>query len=202
MPFSTAFDVLRPAILENTGEVGSTTLYIQVSDISNIDRAIAEISEALDESLGVGAYEISTAERRLAALRDRQLGGSIYWLLVAAIAVLTSDGVITSTLHSSLSQRTPQIGLMRALGARKRDVVEQWLADILVICVLGGLIGFSLWYFLLNDLMAAWLETTLSKNGWLMWTAVGSAVASGLVFGSYPILKAANVDPIKSLQAT
>jgi putative ABC transport system permease protein len=101
----------------------------------------------------------------------------------------------------TVTERTREIGLRKALGARKGDILAQFLTESTLISALGGLIGVLLSYGL------AWVLPLLTANatqplisGDTVAMAVGVSLAIGLFFGSYPASRAAALDPIQALR--
>ena len=119
---------------------------------------------------------------------------------IAAVSLLVGGIGIMNIMLANVLERRREIGLKRALGARRRDVVEQFLAEALVIAVSGGLLGIVL------GAVVAYGIATLA--GWsVAWSplslavAVTSCVGVGLAFGVYPARQAATLDPISALRS-
>jgi putative ABC transport system permease protein len=119
---------------------------------------------------------------------------------IAAVSLLVGGIGIMNIMLANVLERRREIGLKRALGARRRDVVEQFLAEALVIAVSGGLLGIVL------GAVVAYGIATLA--GWsVAWSplsllvAVMSCVGVGLAFGVYPARQAATLDPIAALRS-
>ena len=119
---------------------------------------------------------------------------------IAAVSLLVGGIGIMNIMLANVLERRREIGLKRALGARKRDVVEQFLAEALVIAVSGALLGVVL------GGIAAYSIATLA--GWsvawapfTLFIAVASCVAVGLAFGVFPAKQASTLDPIAALRS-
>ena len=119
---------------------------------------------------------------------------------IAAVSLLVGGIGIMNIMLANVLERRREIGLKRALGARRRDVVEQFLAEALVIAVSGALLGLAL------GVVAAYSIAALA--GWsVAWsplsliTAVAMCVAVGLVFGVFPAKQASTLDPIAALRS-
>jgi putative ABC transport system permease protein len=119
---------------------------------------------------------------------------------IAAVSLLVGGIGIMNIMLANVLERRREIGLKRALGARRRDVVEQFLAEALVIAVLGALFG------VLLGAVAAYSIAALA--GWsVAWSplslmlAVALCVAVGLAFGVFPARQAAELDPIAALRS-
>jgi putative ABC transport system permease protein len=99
----------------------------------------------------------------------------------------------------SVTERTREIGIRRAIGAKKRNIMTQFIMEAVVICEVGGIMGVILG-ILGGNATSYFLK--LAPVVPLDWAALGLVICSivGIVFGTYPAYKAANLDPIESLR--
>jgi putative ABC transport system permease protein len=118
---------------------------------------------------------------------------------IAGVSLLVGGIGIMNIMLVSVTERTREIGLRLAIGARSRDVLLQFLVEAIVISLFGGLIGIGLG-FVLSDVMERTLQwpTDIPSNAIGM--AFGFAAATGVFFGFYPARKAARLDPIEALR--
>ncbi|HET7618302.1 MAG TPA: ABC transporter permease [Vicinamibacterales bacterium] len=118
---------------------------------------------------------------------------------IAGVSLLVGGIGIMNIMLVSVTERTREIGLRLAIGARSRDVLLQFLVEAVVISLFGGLIGIGLGYGLsaLVHRLMAW-PTSIPPNAIAM--AFGFAAATGIFFGFYPARKAAQLDPIEALR--
>lgn len=120
---------------------------------------------------------------------------------VSAVSLLVGGIGIMNIMLVTVTERTREIGLRKAVGARWRDILAQFLVEATIISAVGGLIGVALSYGLAAILPALTAGTTpvlISTGSVLM--AVGVSLAIGLFFGSYPASRAAALDPIQALR--
>jgi putative ABC transport system permease protein len=119
---------------------------------------------------------------------------------IAAVSLLVGGIGIMNIMLANVLERRREIGLKRALGARRRDVVEQFLAEALVISVSGGLLGIVLGAVVAYGIatLAGW---SVAWSPFSLAVAVASCVGVGLAFGVYPARQAATLDPIAALRS-
>jgi putative ABC transport system permease protein len=119
---------------------------------------------------------------------------------VTAIALVVGGIVIMNIMLVSVTERTREIGIRKAIGARRRDILKQFLTESTILALAGGLIG-TLFAFLCAELVRT--LTPIPTALPLAWTAIaiGVSAAVGLVSGAYPAWRAAGLDPIVALRA-
>jgi ABC-type antimicrobial peptide transport system permease subunit len=122
------------------------------------------------------------------------------WLPIIAFVSLVVGGVgIMNIMLVSVTERTREIGLRMAVGARGRDILRQFLVEAALLCLLGGVIGILLGR--LGSLVVWWTLRWPTETSYLaILGAVGVSLAVGLVFGYYPAWKASRLDPIEALR--
>ncbi|MFL5124185.1 MAG: ABC transporter permease, partial [Microvirga sp.] len=132
----------------------------------------------------------------------RSFTGGIYLVMIAisSIGLLVGGGGVMNIMLVSVTERTREIGLRLAVGARRRDIRNQFLTEAVTLCVLGGLIG------LVVGTGAAWAVAKLA--GWPIFLgtdailfAVFFAASIGIFFGYYPARKAARLEPVEALRS-
>jgi putative ABC transport system permease protein len=118
---------------------------------------------------------------------------------VAAVSLLVGGIGIMNILLVSVTERTREIGVRMAMGAKPRDILAQFLVEALTLAVMGGLIGIGLG-ILVAERLAASFQWPLLIRGDIIVLAVGFSAAIGIVFGLYPAWKASRLDPIDALR--
>ena len=118
---------------------------------------------------------------------------------IAAISLLVGGIGIMNIVLATVMERTREIGVRRATGARRMDIVHQFLAESVLISVGGGLLGIGFGFFL------AWLIARTAEWKTIVTTAsvliaFGVSVAVGIIFGIYPAMKASRINPIEALR--
>ncbi len=123
------------------------------------------------------------------------------WVMVAiaSISLLVGGIGIMNIMLASILERTREIGVRRALGARKKDVIRQFLLEAVLISFVGGVIGI-LFGFGISRLIAFFAGWSTIMTWSSILVAFAFSVSVGLVFGSYPAMKAANLDPVEAIR--
>jgi putative ABC transport system permease protein len=118
---------------------------------------------------------------------------------IVALSLLVGGIVIMNIMLMVVSERTREIGLRKALGAKRRDIMSQVLTESITLSTFGGLVGILLG-FSLAMLLAAVTPLPATLELWSILLGVGVTAAVGLLFGAYPAARAAALDPIEALR--
>ena len=118
---------------------------------------------------------------------------------IAAISLLVGGIGIMNIVLATVLERTREIGIRRATGATRRDIMRQFLSESVLISGAGGLLGVSFGIGL-SGLIARLAEWRTIVTPLSVLVAFGVAVAVGVIFGIYPAMKAARIDPIEALR--
>jgi putative ABC transport system permease protein len=118
---------------------------------------------------------------------------------IAAISLLVGGIGIMNIVLATVLERTREIGIRRSVGARRFDILRQFLTESVVISVGGGILGVAFGY-LLAWFIARTAEWTTIVTTFSVLVAFGVSVAIGILFGAYPAMKAARIDPIDALR--
>ena len=119
--------------------------------------------------------------------------------LISSIALLAAGIGIMNIMLVSVTERTREIGIRRAVGARKRNIMTQFILEAIILCEVGGVMGVGLG--IAGGNLAAKLMNWPPVIP-VDWALIGLGMCSlvGVIFGTYPAHKAANLDPIESLR--
>lgn len=137
-----------------------------------------------------------------ALLAQRQQTQRIFTLVmvaVAAISLLVGGIGIMNIVLATVMERTREIGVRRATGARRSDILRQFLAEAVLISVSGGALGI-LFGYLVSWTISATAHWPAIVSSWSIVIAFGVSVGVGVLFGIYPARKAARIDPIEALR--
>jgi putative ABC transport system permease protein len=144
-------------------------------------------------------FEISSNDSLIQMFRNMTVAVRVGVAVVSSIALLAAGIGIMNIMLVSVTERTREIGIRRAVGAKKRSIMTQFIMEAIVLCEVGGVIGVVLG-ILGGNATALFLKLTPVVP--VDWILIGLFICSivGIVFGTYPAWKAANLDPIESLR--
>jgi len=144
-------------------------------------------------------FEIISADSLMAQMESFTRKLRIGITLVSSIALLAAGIGIMNIMLVSVTERTREIGIRRAIGAKKRSIMTQFILEAVVLCEVGGVIGVAMGVAG-GDIAAYFMK--LPKVLPMDWIFIGLGICSlvGVIFGTYPAWKAANLDPIESLR--
>ena len=144
-------------------------------------------------------FEIFSNESLIAQLNNITKYVRLGSILVALIALLAAGVGIMNIMLVSVTERTREIGIRKAIGAKKRNILFQFLVEAITLCQVGGVIG-----IILGLLVGTWAGTLLKVApifplGWVI-AGIMLCIVVGVAFGTYPAYKAAKLDPIEALR--
>ena len=187
--------------LRRTQNNGLTKITVQLWPWADHDKASAEIQDLVSRFAGRPTPLSIQSPRQLLEQMAEQM--RLFTLLLAAVGSisLVVGGVgIMNMMLVSVTERRREIGIRRALGAQRGDIVSQFLVESVVLSLTGGLIGVGLG--VAASLVSAHVQNMESVvPGGALLLCLGVALAVGLFFGYYPARKAANLDVIVALKA-
>lgn len=169
-----------------------------------ISKAIDEITELMRRRRALppekpNDFAVSTQDDLMNVYHQITTGVYLAMVVISSIGLLVGGVGVMNIMLVSVTERTREIGIRKAIGAKKRDIVWQFLIEAMTLSGTGGVLGI-IFGLLLSQLIA--LTTPLPASVSIPWVIIGFSVAVsvGLIFGIYPAYRAAKVDPIVSLR--
>ncbi len=205
VPLTTAFTRLFPQQRNLAGEYLVSTLYAQVVSEERMESATEDISRLLRErhDIPLGGdddFSVITQADLVAILGEITGVMTLFLAAIAAISLLVGGIGIMNIMLVSVTERTREIGIRKAVGAKRRDILIQFLVEAVTISLLGGVVGILLGCLgsnLISNLSED-LSTYISPSAILL--ATGFSIAVGVFFGIYPAMRAARLHPIEALR--
>ncbi|MEW6066137.1 macrolide ABC transporter permease [Desulforamulus profundi] len=181
-----------------------TTVYprmvAQARDLASVPAAMSQIAGVLREThrlRGDDDFFLRDAGSKLAAAQDSARTMSLMLVIVATIVLVVGGIGIMNVMLVSVKERTREIGILKAIGARKKDILLQFLLEAVIISLAGGIVGVSLGLLMLPLMKYAGLKAIPSTLGVVL--GMVFSVATGTFFGYYPAKKAADLSPLEAL---
>lgn len=189
------------------GEYTVSSLNVQAASSEQVDAAEQQIETTLRlrHNLQAGDendFNIFNQASLLETASDITQTLTIFLGSIGAISLLVGGIGIMNIMLVSVTERTREIGLRKAIGAHDSDILLQFLVEALVLCFLGGLIGVGLAYglaSLLAQVPAFTFQVLIQSDSLAL--ALGFSLLAGLVFGIYPAMRATQLDPIEALRS-
>ena len=196
IPITTALRKFEVAAVENE----LNEIVVKIDDDANIKEQAATINNLISVMHRyVDDYSIVVPEKLLEQNQKTQEIFNIVMGAIASISLLVGGIGIMNIMLASVLERTSEIGLRRAIGARKIDIRVQFIAEAVAISFAGGLIGVGMGYSISQavSIFSGW-STIVTAGSVILSFGVSSII--GLVFGIYPAVQASNLDPIECLR--
>ncbi len=193
-----------PVFLRMKGNQTSLTINVKTSkerfenaqdEAHLILRARRHLNGAMEDDFFIG-----TKESYMALWRSISSAFFAVFILVSAISVLIGGIVIMNVMLVSVTLRRREIGVRRAVGATKGDILSQFMVESVMQCIAGGLAGITMG-FLVALALRTYTPFPASVQTWVAVMGVFLSSAVGLFFGIYPALRASQLDPIVALRS-
>ena len=144
-------------------------------------------------------FEIMSNESIIGQINDITGGVKIGAMVVSIIALLAAGVGIMNIMLVSVTERTREIGIRKAVGAKKKNILIQFLVEAIFLCIAGGIVGIFLGIGIGNMAGSLLNADAAIPYDWVL-IGLGLCIFVGVVFGTYPAFKAANLDPIEALR--
>ncbi|MDW6080684.1 MacB family efflux pump subunit [Escherichia coli] len=193
MPYSTV-------MYRIVGKPVLTSISVRLKDNVDNEAAISAISQLLTRRHGIKDFQLYNFEQIRKSIEHTSMTFSILILMVACISLMIGSIGVMNIMLISVTERTHEIGVRMAVGARRSDIMQQFIIEAVLVCLIGGALGIALSYItgaLFNALADGIFAAIYS------WQAAVAAffcsTLIGIIFGYLPARKAARMDPVISL---
>ncbi|HDQ0025303.1 TPA: MacB family efflux pump subunit [Escherichia coli] len=193
MPYSTV-------MYRIVGKPVLTGISVRLKDNVDNEAAISAISQLLTRRHGIKDFQLYNFEQIRKSIEHTSMTFSILILMVACISLMIGSIGVMNIMLISVTERTHEIGVRMAVGARRSDIMQQFIIEAVLVCLIGGALGIALSY------ITGALFNTLADGIFAAIYSWQAAVAAffcstliGIIFGYLPARKAARMDPVISL---
>jgi putative ABC transport system permease protein len=185
-----------------TGYGPINTIVVQAKDAKSVDAAQAEATAILNRRLNVTntastPYQILNQSQLLATRTSASDTFTVLLASVAAISLLVGGIGITNIMLVTVTERTREIGIRKALGATKRAILSQFLTEATLLSLVGGILGVAAGA-IGSQFKIVGIDPVIVPSSII--GALAVAVAIGIFFGSYPANRAASLRPVEALR--
>jgi macrolide transport system ATP-binding/permease protein len=192
---------LKAGALRLFGEKYANNIEVIVDDVSRISQTENDVFDfMLERHGGIEDFRIFNAAEMLETLEETQATLRLFLGAVGGIALLVGGIGVMNIMLVSVTERTREIGVRMATGARQRDILTQFLAEAIVVSLVGGVLGVGLGFgagLLVERLPNIDIQVVFNSTPAII--AFSCAAATGLIFGFAPARKAAKLDPVVAL---
>ena len=165
-----------------------------IDEVTGVLRVIRKVAPGMDND-----FEIETNDSLAGTFDQFTFILYVVGFVIGGITLFGAGIGVMNIMLVSVTERTREIGIRKAVGATKKAIVSQFLAETIFICQIGGLLGIA-FGVLGGNAMALWIETDPVIPVWAVLLGFLGMFVIGLTFGVYPAYKAAQLDPIESLR--
>jgi putative ABC transport system permease protein len=167
--------------------------------------ALDQIEQVLRVQRGVkynepNNFSLTTTDQIVEEFNDVTMYAGLFAIAVSTIGLLVGGVGVMNIMLVSVTERAHEIGIRKAVGARRRDIIQQFLFEAMTLTGLGGALGIILAIIISYIIMLFLPELPASIPMWAILTGMTASIGVGLVFGVWPAMKAANLDPIECLR--
>lgn len=174
-------------------------LFVHVGDIDYVLPVSKMVERVLEHNHPNRDYEVKVPLARLELAKKKKRNNQLTLGFIAGISLLVGGIGIMNIMLATVTERTREIGIRRALGARRRHITVQFLVETVVLSTAGGLLGVLLGVAGAH-VVSQFADWETIVRGWSIAVSFGLSVMVGIFFGMYPAMSAARLDPIDALR--
>ena len=205
IPISTAFYQLQSQ-KTTQGQISVDSINVEINNLNEMDDAVQQIATVLrmrHRIIGEDDFNITSQQETIEIFEDSNATFVLFLAAIAGISLVVGGIGIMNVMLVSVTERTREIGIRKAMGAKWRDIMLQFILEAILLCFTGGIAGAVLGLGTATILDGKnfggqVFNTAISLD--ITGLAIGVAVLIGLFFGIYPAARAANLHPIEALR--
>ena len=198
-PDTSVFVPYQTGIKYIAGEDIDPTVTVIAEDVNTLQTVISNVKTVLEENYPNASFTFEDSGSKMKAAESSNRTLTMLLSAMAAIVFLVGGIGIMNVLFVSVKERTNEIGILKAIGTPRTDILLEFLAESAAISLIGGILGVALSFAITP--VVSHFQVRVEVNAAACLAALGFAVLTGTVFGIYPAWKASRLEPVEALNA-
>ena len=198
-PDTSVFVPYQTGIKYIAGEDIDPTITVIAEDVNTLQTVISNVKTVLEENYPNASFTFEDSGSKMQAAENSNRTLTMLLSAMAAIVFLVGGIGIMNVLFVSVKERTNEIGILKAIGTPRTDILLEFLAESAAISLIGGILGVALSFAITP--VVSHFQVRVEVNAAACLAALGFAVLTGTVFGIYPAWKASRLEPVEALNA-